>query len=131
MAIQYKVISKRNPQNPDAEPKYYAIVVQGKTYDLRKLAKELAARSTTASEGDVFSVLIGLRDLMREHFDRSERVLFDGIGTFDIALSSEGAELPEKFHQGLIKKARLNFRPDAEMKGFIRNLKYVKYSSQV
>jgi predicted histone-like DNA-binding protein len=130
MAIQYKLVSKRNPQDVKAEPKYYAIVVQGKTYDLKALAKELAARSTTASEGDTFSVLIGLRDLMQEHLDRSERVYFDGIGTFEISLSSEGSEAPEKFHQGLIKGAKLNFRSDSEMKGFIRNLKYVKYSPQ-
>ncbi len=128
MSIQYKLIPRRNPRDLKAAPKYYAIAVHGKTYNLSQLAKELAARSTTASEGDVFSVLIGLRDLMREHFDRSDRVLFDGIGTFDIALSSEGAEEPEKFHQGLIKGARLNFRSDADMTAYIKNLKYAKYS---
>jgi predicted histone-like DNA-binding protein len=101
--------------------------VYGKTYSLSQLAKELAARSTTASEGDVFSVLIGLRDLMKEHLDHSDRVLFDGIGTFEIALSSEGAEEPGKFHSSLIKSARLNFRPDSEMKSFISGLKYARY----
>jgi predicted histone-like DNA-binding protein len=111
-----------------AAPKYYAIAVHGKTYNLSELAKELAARSTTASEGDVFSVLIGLRDLMREHFDRSERVLFDGIGTYDISLLSEGVEQPENFHQGLIKGAKLAFRSDTEMAAFIKNLKYAKYT---
>lgn len=128
MAIQYKLIPKRNPQNVEAAPKHYAIAVYDRTCNLSQLAKELASRSTTASEGDVFSVLIGLRDLMKEHLDRSDRVLFDGIGTFEIALSSEGAEEPDKFHSSLIKGTRLNFRPDRDMKSFIGGLKHVRYT---
>lgn len=130
MSIPYKLIPKRNPQKPDDAPRYYAIAVHGKTYNLSQLAKLLSARSTTASEGDTFSVLIGLRELMQEILDRCDRVHFDGIGTFEVALSSEGAEDPNKFHQGLIKGAKVKYRSDKEMTDFTNNLKYARYVPQ-
>ena len=130
MAIEYKYVNKRNPQDPTAPMKVYALAVHPRTFNLKKLASELAARSTTASEGDVYSVLIGLRDIMREHLDRSDRVVLDGIGSFEISLSSEGAESEEKFHSSLIKSAKVLYKPDTEMKDFLKGLKYVKSSSK-
>ena len=97
---------------------------------MKKLARELAGRSTTASEGDVYSVLIGLRDLMKEHLDRSDRVMIDGIGSFEIAVSSDGAESEGKFHPSLIKGAKVLYKSDAEMKNFVKGLKFEKSSTK-
>ena len=130
MAIEYKCVNKRNPQDPTAPMKVYALAVHPRTFNLKKLASALAARSTTASEGDVYSVLIGMRDLMREYLDRSDRVVLDGIGSFEISLSSDGAESEEKFHSSLIKSAKVLYKPDTEMKDFLKGLKYVKSSSK-
>ena len=94
------------------------------------MARELAGRSTTASEGDVYSVLIGLRDLIRDHLDRSDKVLIDGIGSFVMYLSSEGAESEAKFSQSLIKKVKVSYQEDSEMKEFSKNVKFVKEASK-
>jgi len=128
MSIEYKVVQKRNPVDPSAPKKFYALAVHKRTFNLKQLARELAARSTTASEGDVHAVLIGLRDLMKEHLERSDRVVLDGIGSFAVALTSEGAESEDKFHSSLIKVARMLFKSDSEMKGFLGNLRYMKES---
>jgi predicted histone-like DNA-binding protein len=130
MAVKYKLIWKINPSKPTEEKKVYAMAVHEKTFKLKELSRELAARSTTASEGDVYSVLIGLRDLMREHLDRSDRVVIDGIGSFSVTLSSEGAESEDKFHQSLIKKAKVLYQEDAEMKEFSKNIKFEKTLSK-
>jgi predicted histone-like DNA-binding protein len=130
MAVKYKLIQKINPSKPAEAKKVYAIAVHEKTFKLKELARELAARSTTASEGDVYSVLIGMRDLMKEHLDRSDRVVIDGIGSFAINLSSDGAESEEKFHTSLIKKARVVYQEDAEMKEFSKNIKFEKTLSK-
>jgi predicted histone-like DNA-binding protein len=126
MSVQYKLVSRVNPFDRTSPAKLYAKAVHGKTFKLKDLAREVAARSTTASEGDVYSVLIGMRDLMREHLDRSDKVLIDGIGYFEVSLSSEGAETEAKFHQGLIKKAKISYREDADMKSFSKNIKFEK-----
>lgn len=124
MSVKYKLISRVNPLDATAPKKTYALAVHEKTFRLKELARELAQRSTTASEGDVYSVLIGMRDLMREHLDRSDRVAIDGIGTFVINVSSEGAESEEKFHAGLIRKAKVVYSEDASMKEFTNNIKF-------
>lgn len=36
-------------------------------------------------------------------------------GSFQINLSSDGAETEEKFHQGLIKKAKVCYQEDTEL----------------
>ena len=126
MAINYKLVAKVNPLNIDLPAKYYAKAIIDKSISLKELARELAARSTTASEGDVYSVLIGMRDLMREHLERSDKVIIDGIGSFQASLSSEGAETEEKFNQSLIKKAKILYQEDSEMKNFTGNLKFAK-----
>jgi predicted histone-like DNA-binding protein len=115
-----------NPSNPTEAKKVYAMAIHEKTFKLQELSRELAARSTTASEGDVYAVLIGMRDLIREHLDRSDRVVIDGIGSFAVNLSSEGAESEEKFHQGLIKKARVVYTEDSGMKEFSKNIRFEK-----
>jgi predicted histone-like DNA-binding protein len=128
MSVKYKLIQRTNPLNPTETRKTYAIAIHEKTFRLRELSRELAARSTTASEGDVYSVLIGMRDLMKEHLDRGDRVVIDDIGSFAVNLSSEGAESEEKFHQGLIKKAKVAYKEDAGMKEFSKNVKFEKIS---
>ena len=56
--------------------------------------------------------------------------LFISIGSFAIAVSSEGAESEEKFHPALIKSAKILYKPDAEMKDFIKGLKFAKSSTK-
>lgn len=86
----------------------------------------MAARSTTAIEGDVYSVLIGLRDLMREHIGRGDKVTIYGIGSFAVNVSSEGAESEDKFYPTMLKGAKVAYRQDAEMKEFTKNVKFEK-----
>jgi len=126
MAINYKLVAKVNPLNRDLPAKYYAKAIIDKSISLKELARELAARSTTASEGDVYSVLIGMRDLMKEHLERNDKVTIDGIGSFQTSLSSAGAETEEKFNQSLIKKAKILYQEDSEMKKFTGSLKFAK-----
>ena len=126
MAINYKLVAKINPLNRNLAAKYYVKAIINKSVSLKELARGLAARSTTASEGDVYSVLIGMRDLMKEHLERSDKVTIDGIGSFQMSLSSEGAETEEKFNHSLIKKAKVLYKEDSEMKSFTRNQKFTK-----
>jgi len=130
MAVKYKYVRKYNPQDPQGPYKVYAMAVHKNTFKLKDLAKQLAARSTTASEGDTYSVVIGLVDLIKEHLDRSDKVVIDGIGSFVMNIMSEGAESEEKFHQGLIKGAKVVYQQDSEMKNFSKRTKFEKEASK-
>jgi hypothetical protein len=90
------------------------------------LAREVAAESTTASEGDTYAVMTGMVDRIRYHLAKSHKIVIDGLGTFFINISSEGAEIEEKFNQSLIRGNKIVFQPDAEMKDFLATMKYEK-----
>ena len=126
MAIKYKLVEKVNPQDTTLPKKFYASAIHDKHYKMSQLAKELAGRSTTASEGDTYSVLIGLRDLIREHLDRGDKVSLDGIGSFVINVTSIGADSAEKFYPANIKGGKLVFQPDNDMKEHISRVKFEK-----
>ena len=130
MSIKYKTIEKVNPRDPKAPKKSYASAVHETTVKMKGLAKGLAAKSTTASEGDVYSVLIGLRDLIVEHLERGDRVTIEGIGSFAVNLSSEGSDKPEDFHPGLIRKKKVVYTSDSEMKDNVSRMKVEKYVSK-
>ena len=126
MPLKYKLVQKRNPQDPSAPKKIYASAVRNNTFTLKSIAREVAGRSTTASAGDVFAVIIELIAVMKEHLERSDRVVIDGIGSFELSLKSDGAESEEKFHASLIQFARMLYKPDMEMKDFLGTIKFEK-----
>ena len=126
MAIKYKYVRKFNPQDPTAPQKVYAMAVHENVFKLKELARELAARSTTASEGDTYAVLVGMRDLIREHLERSDKVVIDGIVSIAINISSEGAASEEEFRPSMIKGTKAVYQQDAEMKEFTSKVKCEK-----
>ena len=130
MPLKYKLIQKRNPQDKDAPTKTYALAVHEDTFNLKQIAREVAGRSTTASAGDVFAVIIELIAVIKEHLERSDRVVIDGIGSFELSLKSEGAESEEKFYATLIQLVRMLYKPDMEMKDFLNTIKLEKVAKK-
>ncbi|MDR2765445.1 MAG: DNA-binding protein, partial [Tannerella sp.] len=51
---------------------------------------------------------------------------FGDFGTFQIALTSDGAETAEKFRVSLIKNPKIAFRPGIDLKEMLSTLKYEK-----
>lgn len=126
MAVNYVIIQKANPLNREEPKKFYAQAKSRGELTFRKLSKEIAEGSTTVSDTDVLAVLNDLTKILRRHLENGEIVRFGDFGTFQISLSSEGAETEEKFHPSMIKKSKVNFRPGIELKEMLSNLEYEK-----
>ena len=123
--IPYKLISKKNPRDLTADPKFYAQSKSREVVELDALSK-LISREGTVSRTDVYAVLIALIDVLIMELSAGRTVRLGKFGTFAISLSSEGAENKESFLVSLIKKARILFRPGSELKQMLNNLKYEK-----
>ena len=126
MAVNYSIVPKVNPQDRNATPKYYAQAKSRSEFTFKKLSKEIAEGSTTVSDTDVMAVLNDLTKVLRRHLDNGEIVRFGDFGSFQISISSEGAETAEKFHFSLIKNPKVTFRPGVDLKEMLNNLKYEK-----
>ncbi|MDR1983901.1 MAG: HU family DNA-binding protein [Prevotellaceae bacterium] len=126
MAVKYIVVPHGNPGNPEAPKKFYAQAKGSGELTLRKLSKEIAEGSTTVSDTDVLAVLNDLTKILKRHLDNGEIVRFGDFGTFQVSLTSEGAETEEKFHPSLIKNPKVAFRPGIDLKEMLATLKYEK-----
>lgn len=126
MAIGYTVVPKANPQDREAAPKYYANAKSTGELTFKKLSKEIADASTTVSDTDVLAVLNDLTKVLRRHLENGEIVRFGDFGTFQVGLSSEGAETEEKFTSALIRSTKVAFRPGIDLKEMLNNLKFSK-----
>jgi len=126
MAVRYVVIPKANPQDRTAPAKYYAQAKSSGELTFRKLSKEIAEGSSTVSDTDVMAVLNDLTKVLKRHLENGEIVRFGDFGTFQISISSGGAETVEKFHSSLIKRPKVAFRPGIDLKEMLHNLKYEK-----
>jgi predicted histone-like DNA-binding protein len=128
MAVKYVVVPKGNPSDPNTPKKFYAQAKSSGELTLKKLSREISEGSTTVNDTDMLAVLNDLTKALKRHLENGEIVRFGDFGTFQIAISSSGAETEAKFHPSLIKSPKVAFRPGVDLKEMLATLKYAKAS---
>ena len=129
MTIKYKEIGRKDPRDTGLAPKYYGLAIHPNKIGFKQLSVEIADSSTTVSEGDAYAVLITASKLIRNYLEKSYIVELEDIGSFSINISTMGAEEEGKFHQGLIKGAKVIFKSGATFAKMLKNLKFEKVKS--
>ena len=126
MAITYVVTEKGMLNDPAAPKKWYATAKSSGELTFRKLAKEIAEGGSTVSDSDVLAVLNDLNKILRRHLEAGEIVRFGDFGAFQVSIKSKGADTEAKFNASLIHSPKIVFRPGADLKEMLNNLKYAK-----
>src|SRR5690606_21203111 len=126
MSIKYVLIPKGNPSKPEEPKKFYANAKSDGEVNLKKLCKEIAEGSTTVSDSDVLAVLNDLTKYLRRHLAEGQIVRFGDFGSFQVTLSSDGAETEDMFNHTMIRGNKIAFRPGVDLKELLNNLKYEK-----
>ena len=123
MSVKYVVTAKGNPSNPEAPKKFYAQCKSVGEITLKALGKEISQRSTV-NTADTLAVLESLTQVMSERLAEGQIVRFGDFGSFQISVSSEGAEITDKFHSGMIKSKKITFRPGIDLREMLNNLRF-------
>ena len=89
-SIRYVVRPKRNPQDKDAEPRYYAVVASRGTTNTRELAENISA-GTTLQLPDVVAVLAALQLVICEELAKGNVVSLGSLGYLKMTMNSKGA----------------------------------------
>lgn len=120
MSIQYKLIKVSD--NISSEPKtgFMPRTVSRGTYDLRKMAERMAGASSL-TVGDIYSVLINLKDTAVTLLQQGYNVSIDDLGVFSVTAKSHMVQSKKEIRAESIQFKRVVFRTSKalndEMKG--------------
>ena len=126
MAIKYKIMSTVKPGNRQISEKIYFPKLVGTTQvGLTQIAKILEHR-TTASEADVYLIVMGLVELIPELLKEGKTVKLDKFGSFRLHAKVNTSTHPEDVSIKNIKEIRLSFRPDNKIKKLLQNITIIR-----
>jgi len=102
---------------PDSQMLYYVRQKSGtvRVMDINKLADAIEANSSLTA-GDVKHAIEAFVEQLRLSLTQGDKVKVDGLGTFHITLSSEGAEKEKDCTVRSIRKVNVRFVGDKALK---------------
>ena len=119
------MVPKKNPQQPNDPPKYYAnIVGDGKT-TLSDLAK-YAATISTVSKADILAVLESTFTKIAEDVADGKIVYVGEYFTLQAGGSSEGKNTADEVNASSIKSVKTIFRPGKMIKDALKLAEFKK-----
>ncbi|MCD8137368.1 MAG: HU family DNA-binding protein [Parabacteroides gordonii] len=108
--MKYKLVPRKNPQKLDDPPKLFAQPVYDGTVETNFIARQIAGRSSLTA-GDIMNTLSNFFEEIPTYMLLGQTVKLDGLGTFRISFTSNGADSEDTFKVGSMKKARILFTP--------------------
>ena len=130
MAVKYNVIERKNLLKPTEAPKFYASAKADGEVSFKALAKEIAGAGSTVSDTDVLAVLNDLTKALVKYLAEGKIVRFGDFGSFQVSVSSNGAETAEKFTASNITGNKIQFRPGVDLKAMLATVKYKKMKTK-
>lgn len=130
MAINYSISQMKNPSDPEAMKKYYAKAQSSGIVDIDTLAEDIAY-ATSLTDGDVLNVIRALVKQINRHLANGKIVRLEHLGSLQVQIGSKGSESEKDFHDGMIRRVRVQFRPGQSIRNTLSvgNLRFSKVST--
>jgi predicted histone-like DNA-binding protein len=125
MAIKFKVLPRRNPQDVTAPEKYYAAAIGDGETDLETLA-EMISYQCSVTESDCYAVLLSLEHNIVKELGQGRIVKLGRLGNFQVGISSEGLVTAAEVTATAIIKNRILFRPGKKLRILLSSMSYRK-----
>ena len=124
-SVTYSVVPRRNPNEKNTPPKYYAQAQARGDVSLRAMSERIQATSTV-HKTDVYAVLVALEDVIADALQNGEIVRLGDLCTLQVSLSGKGAVTEEDHNATLIERAKINFRPGKVLASALETLTFSK-----
>ena len=115
MSLLYRVTIKRNPQDPNGQPKYYIVPMSRGSVSFDQLL-ERAAVGMTVIPGEIRLALDRALVELVKYVADGFTVVVEGFGYFRLATTSEGSETEEKATPDKVTKKRMVFYPNKNVR---------------
>ena len=114
MPVFVKIVKNNNAESA-AYGKHYGKVVSSQTMTYRELIKHMSEHNSVYGEDVCSGVAIKLQNCLLEQLLEGKKVQFGDLGTFYLAVKSEGTAKEEDFNLGVnIKGLYLRFAPSRQ-----------------
>jgi predicted histone-like DNA-binding protein len=110
MPIEYSLVERGNPGDPQAPKKFYAAAKSTGETTVRGLAKRISDISTVSTV-DVMAVLEAFFQTVPAEMAEGRIVRFGDFGSFYTTLQSSGTATEKEFSAALVSNVKVNFRP--------------------
>ena len=120
----------KNPTKPEMPEKAYARVQINEVISTKKFVGHISDHNGVFSKGTVKGVTTDLVNCLREMLVAGNKVEIEGLGTFGISLTSEGAESLEKFTSANIKAVNVVYTPSEDLQNLIQDATFTQVSSR-
>jgi predicted histone-like DNA-binding protein len=125
MAIKYRVLPRKNPQDITAPEKFYAAAIADGDVDLDRLA-ELISYQCTVTETDCYAVLLSLEHNIIGELGQGRIVKLGRLGNFQVGISSTGSDTAAVVSAATITKSRILFRPGKKLRTMLSGVSFKK-----
>ena len=123
--MKYKLVERKNPQNPNAKGKLYASPAPEGRVTQNELKKEIVQLSSL-SKGDVSNVIESFIDVIPKYLLMGKSVSLGELGTLRLSFSSEGVESVEEFTVSKISGVRVLFTPSPSLRKSLTDITFEK-----
>lgn len=124
MSIFLKPVQRRNPADKDAPMKWYPVQYTTKLVDETEVA-ELIADETTLNPMEAQMAIRQLRKVVQRLLLDGKSVKLGNWGTFNVTLSTEGADAKDALTARNVKVVNINFQPGTELKAAMQRADFV------
>src|SRR5574344_1191222 len=112
------------------QEKYYACSRKGSIVDNNELA-ELISQSSSLAYGDVLSCLKSLSIYMRMELEQGKTVSLKDIGSFSLALSSNGYDSAKEITADKVKATKIVFRANDKLRSLLSNEHFTSWDKKI
>ena len=121
--VTIKPMERLNPQDVNADKKFYAKAISQGVIDFERLAY-LVSNQCTVRESDCYAVLRALEHNIMDELKQGKVVQLGGLGNLQVGVSSNGETIAEDVNASTVKKAHMNFRPGSKLRDMLEIMKY-------
>ncbi|MCA9930572.1 MAG: HU family DNA-binding protein [Anaerolineales bacterium] len=115
MSVKYNVVTKSNPQNREAPPRYYPVVSSTGRVNQRSLVQK-GSQQSTLSAADLAAAMEVLLTLIPQELMAGNIVDLGDFGSFRLSVKAEGSDTAEEVTSNNIKNVHVRFTPGKEFK---------------
>lgn len=108
--INYIVRERKDPSSPEVQGKYYGQPITKGVVGGIMLTRSVAHR-TGHSPGAIRGILDDFFEAVVHFLEEGYNINIAGLGTFSLHTKSDGTDTKEEWHQGLLEKKYVHFRP--------------------